>query len=418
MFLLVPVYALFTTPQTLLIVQVLFVSLGAIPIFFIAQRTLKSNLAGFVFAIVYLLFPALEGAIVFDFHAVTLAATFFSFSLWFLTTRRYKLMLVMLLLAMACKENMALIVLVMGSYIWLVQKERRWGLSVISIAILWFVVANFIIIPWHSPAGQNIHLARYSRWGDSMSEMVGHFLRRPFDVLNYIFSGDRLLYWVRSTLPVAFVALLDPLLVAMALPIMLINTLSSYPPNYQLDRFHYSAVIVPFIVVAGIYGLARLLRFASPKFKHVKPGFLQTLLLMTILLVTLIYQVQFGHTPLGRYFSWPVVTQHHQLAETMLAKIPPRAAVAAQNNLVPRLSQRESIFILPKISHQGVQAEYIAFDMQSLPFQYDYIDTYCSHIQQFVADVDYGLIFANDGLLLFQRNVADLTNYTPVPPCR
>ena len=203
----------------------------------------------------------------------------------------------------------------------------------------------------------------------------------------------------------------------MALPTMVINTLSSYPPNYQLDRFHYSATIVPFIVVASINGLARLVKFAAPKFKYVKPVFLQNTLLVMILLVTLIYQVRFGHTPIGRYFNWPTVTEHHRQAETILAQIPPQAAVAAQNNLVPHLSQREWIFILPKLSHQGRQADYIVMDMRSSLYPYDFIGTYCAHIQEFLANPDYGLIAADDGLLLFERNMPDRATFRPMSPC-
>jgi uncharacterized membrane protein len=203
----------------------------------------------------------------------------------------------------------------------------------------------------------------------------------------------------------------------LALPTLLLNTLSDYPPTYQLDRFHSSAPVVPFVVVAGIIGLDRLMKFAQPKFKHIKPQFFLYVILTMMLFVTLVYQLQFGHTPIGRYFQWPQVTERHQLAEAMLAQIPPNAPVAAENNLVPRLSGRQWIFVLPKKSQQGVQADYVAMDMQGNLSLYRVIERYCSQLDEMLADPDYGLVFSQDGLLLFQRGAANTATFEPQPPC-
>jgi uncharacterized membrane protein len=417
--LLVPIYAAFSFPQTLLILQTVLVALGSVPIFLLARRNLASDLAGLVFATVYLLFPALQAAITFDFHAVAMASTFISFALWFLATRRYRLLVIMALLAMSCKEDISLSVLMMGVYVWLAQRQRRWGVTIIVLSALWFALVNLMVIPATSPTGDNIHLARYDRLGSSMGQLMGNVLLHPVTTLGLMFSdGDRLRYWVRAMMPVAFTAFFDPLTLLMAVPIMAINTLSSYPPNYQLDRFHYSATIVPFITVASINGLARLIRFAKPKFKHVKPNFLRNALLAMVLLVTLAYQVQFGHTPIGRYFDWPVITEHYHKAEAMLAQIPLQAAVAAQNSLIPHLSQRQWVFILPKLSHRDKQADYVALDMHSSLYPYSFIEAYCGQISEFLASPDYGLIFADDGLLLFQRDAPDIVTFEPMSPCQ
>jgi uncharacterized membrane protein len=417
--LLVPIYAVFSFPQTLLILQTVMVALGAVPIFLLARRNLVSDLAGLVFAIVYLLFPALQAALIFDFHAVAMASTFLSFALWFLATRRYRLLAIMALLAMSCKEDISLSVLMMGVYVWLAQRQRRWGAIIIGVSALWFALVNLVVIPAASPIGDNIHLTRYNRLGNSMGQLIGNVLLHPLASLGLMFSdGDRLRYWARAMMPVAFTAFLDPLTLLMAVPIMAINTLSSFPPNYQLDRFHYSATIVPFLTVASINGLARLIKFAEPKFKHVRAGFLQNALLAMVLLVTLAYQVQFGHTPIGPYFERPVITEHHHKAEAMLAQIPQQAAVAAQNNLIPHLSQRQWIFILPKLSHRGKQADYIALDMHSGLYPYSSIEAYCDQTSEFLASPDYGLIFADDGLFLFRRGAPDMAAFEPTSPCQ
>ncbi|MDX1520738.1 MAG: DUF2079 domain-containing protein, partial [Anaerolineae bacterium] len=172
LFLLVPFYLLFGSARMLLIAQVVVVSLGAIPMYRLALWKLHSQPAALLYAAVYLLFPALQGALVFDFHGLTLASTFLSFALWYLFRQQYRWLLGTVILAMACKENVPLLVVMMGGYIFLIQRHVRWGLVIGGLGLVWFAAANFIIIPWASPVGENIHLERYSQWGGSMAEVV------------------------------------------------------------------------------------------------------------------------------------------------------------------------------------------------------------------------------------------------------
>jgi len=251
-----------------------------------------------------------------------------------------------------------------------------------------------------------------------MSQVILTIVTDPWRVAQIATAGDKLFYWIRFTMPVAFTALLDPSTLILAAPMLLINTLGHYPPPYQLDLYHSSAPLAAYVTFASINGLTRLIRFAGPKFKHVRPGFLRGALLAMVLLVTLAYQVQFGHTPPGRYFKWPVVTEHHSMAEKVLAQIPPQAAVAAQNDLAPRLSRRQWIFILPQLSHMGKQADYVALDMRSSLDLYPSVAAYCAQIGELLASPDYGLIVADDGLLLFQRGAPDMAAFEPMMPCQ
>ena len=73
-FLLAPIYWLWQQPETILILQTVILALGALPVFWLARDRLGSHLAGVAFAAVYLLFPGLEAANMWEFHAVALAA--------------------------------------------------------------------------------------------------------------------------------------------------------------------------------------------------------------------------------------------------------------------------------------------------------------------------------------------------------
>ena len=411
-------YWLHPGSQTLIIIQVVIVSLGAIPIFLYAKSKLHSDFAGLVFAGVYLLFPALESAVCFDFHGITLATPFLAFALWALYLKKYRLLFLFIGLAMACQEDVPLLTMVMGLYIIVMQRNWRVGGIIMLISGLWFIVANFWIIPTYSLLGEDIHIYRYEYLGNSLDQIIKTIVFRPWFVIQQAFTGEKYNYWLRLTMPTAFVSILDPFTLLMAVPRILINTLSTDPPSYQLDKYHSSAVIVPFVVVAGINGMNTLIRFLTQHLRQVKLSFLRNVLLIMVFFVTLIYQMELGYTPLGqRFYKWPQISEHNQTAQTMVSKIPPDAAVAAQNNLVPHLSQRQWIFILPKISHRSKEADFIVFDMEGSLIPYKYIGEYCQQIEELLSGTEYGLIFSEDGLLLFERNALHRASYVKLPPC-
>ena len=413
---LVPLYGLYQGPQVMIVFQALLVSIGALPIYWLARGQLHSHLAGLVFVAVFLLYPALEAAVSFDVHSLTLAVPFLSFALWAMYTRRYKLFAVMAILAMSCKEDVSLLILMMGVYILVVQRKPKLGLLTIAASCLWFLTAVFVVTPIFQPGG-NEYIYRYRLWGDSPLEIVSNVISSPGRVLQVATSGDKLLYWIRFTLPVFFTALLAPLILIQAMPLLLINTLGNYPPAYQLDLFHSSAPLAVYVTFASVLGVARLSRLAAKSLPRVRRRFVQQLLLIMVFSVTVAYQVQFGHTPIGRFFDWPARTEHHVMAEAMLARIPRHASVAAENNLVPRLSQRRWVFVLPDLSYQDVRADYVVMDMYGNLDRHRSLNKYCRQLDQLLANPDYGLIAANDGLLLFKADTPAIISFEPGPPC-
>ncbi|MEM7347266.1 MAG: DUF2079 domain-containing protein [Chloroflexota bacterium] len=411
-----PLYGLYNGPELLLILQSLLASLGALPIYWFAKSRLGTEKAGLVFASVYLLYPALGAALTFDVHSLTIAVPLLTYALWAMYMRYYRLFITMACLALICKEDISLLIFMMGLYILLQQRAFKLGLMTMVGALTWFFIAVFVIIPFFRE-GESEYIYRYNEWGDTISQIMINVTTQPWRVLQVIFEGDKLLYWIRFTMPVFFTALLDPLTLLLAAPLMLINTLGNYPAAYQLDLFHNSAPLAAYVVFASINGVVRIIEFAKPRLKHVRPGFLQNLLLIMVFVVTLVYQFQFGHTPIGRYFNWPIVTNHHQTAKIMLDQIPPQASVASQNNLAPRLSHRPWLFVLPTTGYQEIEADYIAMDLEGNFDHHGSLVRFCDQLNELLGHPEYGLIFAEDGLLLFQRGVSDSATFEPRSPC-
>ena len=78
-----PFYKIYEGPEVLLIGQALILGLGAWAVFLISEKILKKKFISMIFALSYLFYFPVQRAVIFDFHAVTLATTFLLFALYF-----------------------------------------------------------------------------------------------------------------------------------------------------------------------------------------------------------------------------------------------------------------------------------------------------------------------------------------------
>ncbi len=149
-------YLVWSDPRALLLLQTVVIALGAWPVHRLARRALSrpdqapgapppsafaEEVLPLLFAAVYLLTPALQSANLFDFHAVALAPTFFLLALYGLETRRWGGYALFALLTMSCKEDMPLLVAMLGLYALVIRREWIAGLATLGVAGAWFLAA-------------------------------------------------------------------------------------------------------------------------------------------------------------------------------------------------------------------------------------------------------------------------------------
>jgi hypothetical protein len=293
-----------------------------------------------IFPLAYLLLPTLEAAVLYDFHAVTLAPTFLLFGLLALERRHTGRFFLFMLLAMACKEDMPLVVAMVGLYAGLAQGRWRLAGATIALAAGWFAVAVLVIQPQFA-AGGNIQLDRYAWLGDSPGAMLVTMFTQPGLVIDHLWRQARLPdYLTALFFPTAFMALLNPLTLLPMLPTLAINLLSANPFTWRLEDFHYGAPLAPFLLVSAMVGLRRLANVLSPHLGR----YTLAALLGLILAANGIYHYYRGFSPLARPWRWPEYTAHHHQLDTVLAEVPPESPLFAQSNLAPHLSQRPLIY--------------------------------------------------------------------------
>ncbi|GAC1358517.1 MAG: hypothetical protein NVS2B12_00670 [Ktedonobacteraceae bacterium] len=447
-------YLIWSNPKVLFIIQTIVVASGAYAAFWLARLRLHSSWAGVAVACLYLLYPVLHQATVSDFHAVTLTAALLLFALYFLYTRRTAWFFVFAILAMACKEEVPLIVLMIG--LWSMFFQRRWisGGGIALLACGWFLLGYYVIMPHFSPTGHPLLLSRYNDIGASPLGLVKNMVFHPRVFLNtYLWEKDHFAYihvllgpagYIpgRNGDPIFYLPLLAPWVMILALPVLLLNLVSSNPQMYS-GLFHYSAEIVPIIIFAVIEALVLLVwivRFCAVVLARLGERSIQSaqssgklalrsrtwgraiavalLLLLSLGMVASSLRSDYyfhGQLPFSQGFSWPQSSAHIALAQHFIDQVPENASVSAQSKIVPHMSHRDFIYMFP---YQDTKAEYVLLDVTSDIYPYGNSSEYASEVKRLLLSGNDGIVASQDGYLLLKRGVRapGISASSPVRP--
>ncbi len=268
MFLIAPIYGVFGHPVTLLVLQTVVLALGALPVYWLARRELKNASVAVCFAALYLLYPALGYGNLYEFHPVTLTTTTLLFAFYFMWVGRFRLMLLFAVLSLMAKENVPLVVMMMGFYSLLIRRRRRWlyAATLVGLAAIFLVMSLGVVMPAINK-GEVQYQGFYSKWGDSLGEALLNMAKSPVKVLKTFFftPGDprdttiKQQYYVHLLMPVLLLSLMSPLTLAIALPIVAQHVLSWRISEHSI-AFHYTTLVTPFVLVAAVLGLRNMLR--------------------------------------------------------------------------------------------------------------------------------------------------------------
>jgi len=426
-------------PTALMILQVLVVASGAFPAFWLARLRLRNAWAAIPFALLYLLYPAQQYAVNFDFHAVTLVIALLLFALYFLYTRNTLWLFVFVVLCLACKEEIAGVIFLLGLWAMLLQRQRRVGLGLMALSIGWTMVA-LILMHVASPIGHSLLASRYTDLGDGPLQIALTILTHPISIVKqHVLDPAHMLYLRKLLAPAGYLPLLAPWVLVLAAPTLALNLLSS-DPNMYSGGFQYNAEIVPILIFASIEATVLIMwalrwlvasarvehegreseasdRPAAARVNRLSPaGLLYAGVLVLVLSLVLVRTINstteynvYSVMPYARGFIWPRATPHTRLASHFIAEIPANAPVTTQTALVPHLSERKNIYLFPyAVNH----AEYILLDARGYVYPFKNYNSYAAAVKTILQSGNYGVLDLQDGYLLLKKGYS-APNITP-----
>lgn len=337
--LLAPLYWIHDSPTTLLAAQAALIAIGVVPLMRWAHRSVGLG-ASLVVGFGYGLSFGVANAVTFDFHEVAFAAPLISFAVVALGEGRLTAAVAWAAPLVFVKEDLGLTVAVLGLLVaW--SGRRMLGLLTAAGGAAASALAVLVIIPAVNPLGRN---AKTSNFGTSIIHQATTLLSPDIKILTLVFL----------LAPTVFLAVRSPLLI-LAAPTIAWRFLST-GQSYWGIQYHYGLVLMPIIIAAFIDVLRR---------RRGRPSVRWILLASTVITAYLIPQN--GFAPAFTSALWHT-SASTSAVKNLLASIPSGTTVAASNQLLPQLSDREHVTLIGRTPLAVSQPQYIVSETGNVGF--------------------------------------------------
>jgi uncharacterized membrane protein len=383
-----PLWWVWPSPTMLLVVQAVVIALGALPVFWLARKHLRSQWMPALFALAYLLYAPVQWLALDEFHAVTLACPFLLYAIWYLDEERLLAALPFLGLASLTKEELPLVVAGLGVWYALARGHRLAGAGIAVAGTALTALYLTVVMPHYRGGDAPAFYDRYDAVGGSPGGIVKTLFTDPVVLIQAVTEGRDLTYLLQLALPLAGLFLAAPLLLIPALPELAANLLSETATQTSIE-FHYTAPIIPFLVAGTVLGAARVPRLAP-----------------VALAASLASAVVLGPLWAGELVP-DRMSAHDRIAGRAVGLIPTTAPISSTIGLGAHLSERRRVFSFPVIR----DSEWVAVDLRRA----SYLDrrsapsTTAIPLARLLASGDWETVLDEDGIYVLRRRAASGT---------
>ena len=393
--LMVPLYWLFPYHETLLVMQALALSLGALPVYLLARGVMKSPSFGLVFALAYLLYPPL---LYINFRSSygpgeeAQGLLFLLAACCCLSRGRMGWCVVWCVLTVAVKENFAPMTATLGLFMILDRSSRRVGVGLLAGSVAYFLIGTKFILPLFSDGGSQFIVNYYQPLGASFSEIAWKMLTRPHLVMARIAEYRNLSFVMHLLVPLAALSLFSPLRLCVLLPSLVFLLLSGNPMHHSILFWNHS-ILVPILFFSAIHGADRLRRLATVKHGSRDPliGLAATALVCSGLSCHLFFFRMLTPATFR-------VTPRAALVKELRSLIPGESSVFATYRLASHFTDYGALYVISR--YLPTDQDYLAFDAQ------DRFVTYSRTLEARDAALrnpEYGLVYHKSDFLVFKR---------------
>jgi len=415
MFLLLPIYALFPHPQTLLLLQTGVVALGAIPIYLVTRRIVGTEKIALIMASVYLVNPAIINLNLYDFHLEAFLPFFLGMFFYFYIAGNWKGYAVFMALSLITIEFASLIIVAICLAHALRTLSRRpknhfpvsFGIEkpralillltiVISLVAFYLILYVSLVI-----SGKPI----------SVQGNLSTFVSIPENIQLFLAKSE---FWMLCLIPLMFLPLLAPSQLVMIAPWFFVTLLEgAYATSYSFGYQGAGAFVVPYLILGTIFAVEKLRRHRLQL-----RGFFIGVFLFSLFVSPFNPLMQNRIPGIAYQQGFPIVTAHDQVLDAAIGLIPPNASVLTQNNLFPQVSNRADSFLY--IPNGNASIEYVLADSMASTYTagVSASQTMKEFLPYFLSTGNYGIVVNDDGVMLLKANysgpvlLAGSTDYT------
>ena len=338
--------------RVILLLQAVFLSASVFPIWLIARQNLPRIMA-VVVSLIYLDFIGIQSASVYDFHEMSMLPLFLAWLFYFLIKRRWNFYFLFLFLSLSVREHVGFLLSTFGIYIFLIKRDVQIAAMTVIISLFWSISAIRMVMPALGQEGYESFL----REGDTLETATLEYLSNPhLSIKNFFFplQKTQTLFWSLFSfglIPVIYL----PLLVSIIFQFASRFLDQMHPIRWTLF-YHYSVELAVMLAVTTIFGTKLILT----KFRQISNI---KIALILLLLSSHIATNVILDSPLKILLKPQFYRDETWMNDIRLVLdyVPENASVASQNNLLPHLSHRKGVYLLPSINN----SDFIVVDLHS-----------------------------------------------------
>ncbi|MDJ0736956.1 MAG: DUF2079 domain-containing protein [Nostocaceae cyanobacterium] len=417
-----PIYALFPSPVTLSVLQVIFITAAGLVLYILARQYLEPPLATIITASFYGA-NAVIGPTLNNFHDISQIPLFIFTLLLAMEKRWWWLFWLLAILTLAVREDAGVGLFGVGIYMILSKRFPRAGLALSSLSFGYMLLLTNLIMPLFSEdISRRFMLERFGQYADgneaSTLEIIWGMISNPWRLIVELVTPPvkTIKYLLGHWLPLAFVPAVAPASWMIA-GFPLLKLLLGKGQSVLAITIRYALSVVPGLFYGVILWWSQNPQKFKPSFRRFWVACICVSLFFTVTSNpsrTLYFLIPDSIQP-WVYVSLPQQWHHVTQMRSLLTKIPPNASVCATTYLVPHLSSRREILRLPSLklrndSQEVIKVDYAIADLWQLQkyqvaFKGDrnLLRNLIPLIEQMSANQEYGIIGFADGVILMQK---------------
>jgi uncharacterized membrane protein len=420
-----PLYALFPSPITLIVLQVALITISGIVLYALARHYLSPAISVMIVASFYGA-NAVIGPTLGNFYEHC-QLPLFLFSLFLALEKRcWWLFWLFAILTLGIREDTGITLFGIGVYLVISRRHPRVGLILSALSFGYVVLVTNTIMPMFSNDNSRLYLSQYFSMfiktdHPSTLQLLWAIVSQPNIIIEVFFSNldRRLKYIFGLWLPLGFVpALSIPAWIMTSFPLLIILLQDANRAATSINT-RYTLSIVPVL----IYGVILWWSQHSEKFKPRPHRFWIGCIVLSILFTLnsnpgrALYFLVPNHIQPWVYQSLNGQWQRAAHIQTVLNSIPKDASVSTTSDIVSHLSQRRNLIRLPsmKIRNEAgtiVDVDYGVVDIGQLlksreivPIDRERVKASVRLIDDALTQGNYGIAKMVNGIVLIQKGV-------------
>lgn len=422
-----PIYKLFPSAATLVVIQVTLITAAGLVLYALARHYLQPSIAVAIAASFYGAY-AVIGPTLGNFYEHCQIPLFVFSLLLALEKRIWWIFWLFVALTVGIREDTGIILFGIGVYLALGRRYVQLGLALCLLSFSYVTLVTNAIMPLFSKDNSRLYLATFfSQYVQGKEpttlELLWGILSHPKELIGSVLTpvDKRVYYLFGQWLPLAFVpAVSTPAWIMAGFPLLELF-LQQKRESALAITIRYALSVVPGL----FYGTILWWSQHSEKFnRRFRQFWIGCITLSIILAMVSNPNRPFFFLFPDSYRPWVYVSlgrqwEHVQHIQSLISSIKPEASVSATTYLLPQLSSRREIVRLPALQIKNdcgeiVDIDYALADLWQLQ-QYQPAfkgDHQLLHqqliplIDRIVGEGKYGIQDVQDGVVLLQKGVA------------